>query len=186
MANIIVNRSPYNAISTRSKGPTPRSASHDGGTLQTQFIKGQEERQVKNSAGGVGYALDPWKQIERFLVLGTEGGTYYASEAKLTRENAKVVEALIHEDGVRVVNTVVDFSENNRAPKADPSLFVLALAISVGDLPTKRAVHAALPRVARIGTHIFSFVEFAQQFRGWGRALRECVASWYLRHEAYS
>ena len=48
--------------------------------------------QVRNSAGGHAWAVDVWTRLRRFLVLGSEGGSYYASEWKLTRENAKAVE----------------------------------------------------------------------------------------------
>ena len=44
------------------------------------------EKMVANDAGGYVYALDDWARLDRFLILGTEGGTYYASEARLTRE----------------------------------------------------------------------------------------------------
>ena len=37
----------------------------------------------------------------------------------------------------------------------------------------------ALSRVARTGTHLFQFATFAEQFRGWGRALRRAVGGWY-------
>lgn len=169
-------RSPYNRYQTRVPVPTP----------QNLFIPGQEEIQAVNNAGGVAYKLDPWKQLDRFLILGTEGGTYYVSERKLTIDNARAVRALIESDGLRVVRTVVEISQQGRAPKADPGLFVLAMAIAFGDKATKRAVHEALPSVARIGTHLFTFVEFALQFRGWGRALREAVAHWYTSKDQRS
>jgi 60 kDa SS-A/Ro ribonucleoprotein len=38
---------------------------------------------------------------------------------------------------------------------------------------------AALPRVARTGTHLFQFVQYAEALRGWGRVLRRGVAGWY-------
>ncbi len=44
--------------------------------------------QVANSAGGFAWAVDDWARLRRFLVLGSEGGSYYAREQKLTRENA--------------------------------------------------------------------------------------------------
>ena len=144
-----------------------------------------DEDQVVNSAGGFVYKLDEWKQLDRFLILGTEGGTYYASESKLTEKNAGVIKTLIAKDGLRVVRRVLEISQEGRAPKADPSLFVLALAISYGDNHTKRAVVDVLPEVARIGTHIFTFVEFASNMRGWGRVLRAAVARWYLQHTTY-
>ena len=45
--------------------------------------------QGPNSAGGFAWAVDAWTRLRRFLVLGSEGGSYYASEWSLTRENAQ-------------------------------------------------------------------------------------------------
>src|SRR5262249_6039053 len=67
-----------------------------------------------------------------------------------------------------------------RAPKNDPALFALALAAALGDEATKRAAFAALPKVARTGTHLFQFAEAVQAMRGWGRGLRRAIAGWYL------
>jgi 60 kDa SS-A/Ro ribonucleoprotein len=53
------------------------------------------------------------------------------------------------------------------------------MAAGLGDEPTRRAALAALPRVARIGTHLFQFATFVEQFRGWGRSLRRAVGGWY-------
>ena len=47
--------------------------------------------QAPNSAGGFAWAVDVWTRLRRFLILGSEGGSYYASEWKLTRENAQAV-----------------------------------------------------------------------------------------------
>ena len=35
--------------------------------------------QVPNSAGGFAWAVDDWARLRRFFVLGSEGGSYYAS-----------------------------------------------------------------------------------------------------------
>jgi len=135
---------------------------------------------VPNTAGGHAFAVDDWARLDRFLILGSEGGSYYAGEAQLTHDNAKAVLRAIKEDGARAVARIVAVSEAGRAPKNDPALFALALAASVDDLATRRAALAALPRVARTGTHLFQFAEFAQNTRGWGRALRRAVGAWYL------
>src|ERR1700759_3013699 len=50
---------------------------------------------VPNSAGGAAYPVDQWKKFERFLVLGAEGGSYYATERALVRENAAATEACL-------------------------------------------------------------------------------------------
>lgn len=44
--------------------------------------------QVPNSAGGYAWGVDDWTRLRRFLVLGAEGGSYYASQPKLALENA--------------------------------------------------------------------------------------------------
>jgi 60 kDa SS-A/Ro ribonucleoprotein len=146
-------------------------------TPQSLPIPGTD--QVRNEAGGYTWAVDNWTRLDRFLVLGSESGTYYIGPKELTRQNADAVLACIAEDGLRVVNRTVEISVSGRAPSNDPALFVLALCTAVGDLETRKAALEALPRVARIGTHLFHFLEFVEGFRGWGRALRRGIADWY-------
>ncbi|SOD02524.1 SS-A/Ro ribonucleoprotein [bacterium JGI 053] len=139
--------------------------------------------QVPNSAGGYAWAVTPWQRLDRFLVLGTEGGTYYVGERELTVEGATAVAACIAEDGVRVVARAAELSESGRAPKNDPALFVLAMAAGMGDEATRAAALAALPRVARTGTHLLHWLRYVQAFRGWGRGVRRAVGAWYLAKE---
>src|SRR5438046_5041087 len=135
--------------------------------------------QVPNSAGGDAWAVDVWTRLRRFLILGSEGGSYYANEWTLTRENAQAVEQAVREDGARAVAEIVRVSTEGRAPKNDPALYALALAAGVGDVETRQAALAALPQVARTGTHLFQFALFVEGFRGWGRSLRRAVGRWY-------
>ena len=135
--------------------------------------------QTANSAGGYAWSIDDWTRLRRFLILGSEGGSYYASEWTLTRENAQVVGRCLMEDGPRTVAEIVRVSGEGRAPKNGPALFALAMAAACGDDATRRAALDALPRVARTGTHLFEFVTFVDGFRGWGRSLRRAVGRWY-------
>ncbi|HEV7955767.1 MAG TPA: TROVE domain-containing protein, partial [Marisediminicola sp.] len=135
--------------------------------------------QAPNSDGGHAWAVDVWTRLRRFLILGSEGGSYYASEWELTRENAKAVEDAVREDGPRAIAEIVAVSKEGRAPKNDPALYALALAAGAGDDDTRKAALAALPQVARTGTHLFRFASFVEDFRGWGRSLRRAVAHWY-------
>lgn len=142
--------------------------------------------QVRNSAGGYSFPVDEWKRMHRFLILGSEGGSYYATERALTVENTNSVLTCLQNDGVRVVREVVTISDAGRAPKNDPAIFVLALAAGLGDETTRRAALDAIPQVCRTGTHLFQFVEMVQGVRGWGRGLRRGIAKWYQGHEARS
>src|SRR3954451_7883360 len=135
--------------------------------------------QAPNSAGGHAWAVDDWARLRRFPVLGSEGGSYYASEQTLTRESAAAVERCVRADGARADAEIVAVSEAGRVPKNDPALFVLAMAAGLGDVDTRRAALEALPRVARTGTHLLRFATFAEGVRGWGRSLRRAVGRWY-------
>ncbi|HDY68569.1 MAG TPA: TROVE domain-containing protein [Candidatus Scalindua sp.] len=147
-------------------------------TSQKEPIPGTN--QVPNSEGGYVWEVDDWQRLERFLILGTEGGTYYINEQNLTVENAEASRRCIQEDGVRVVRTVVEISQSGRAPRNDAALFVLAMCAGLGDRITRREALGDLHRVARIGTHLFNFLNYAQAFRGWGRSLRRAVGDWYV------
>ena len=145
-------------------------------TPQSEPIPGT----VANAGGGHAFPVDDWIRLDRFLILGSEGGSYYASETALTRENAGAVIRCIAADGVRTIARIVEISEEGRAPRNDPAIFALALATALGDEATKNSAFAALRRVARTGTHLFQFAEAVQAMRGWGRGLRRAVAGWYL------
>jgi 60 kDa SS-A/Ro ribonucleoprotein len=132
---------------------------------------------VANSAGGFAFALDDWKRLDRFLILGAEGGTYYVSERKLTRECADVVARCLAADAARTVRQIVAVSEAGRAPKNDPAVFALALAAAHAPLAARGSVWAAVPRVCRTGTHLFQFVAAANGLRGWGSGLRKAVGA---------
>lgn len=150
-------------------------------TPQSEPIPGTN--QVKNSAGGFAWQVDQWDHLRRFLVLGSEGGSYYANERTLTVQNANNVLKCIEADGVRVVNEVVAISKAGRAPKNDPAIFVLALAASVGNDAARKAALDALPEVCRTGTHLFTFAQMVKGMRGWGRGLRRAVGRWYTARE---
>jgi len=137
--------------------------------------------QLPNSAGGYAWPVDNWARLDRFLILGSEGGTFYIRERPLTQENATAVMACLAEDGPRVVKRVVEISTSGRAPKNDAALFVLAMAAGADDDATRAAALDALPAVARTGTHLFHWLQFVRAFRGWGRGIRTAIDGWSHR-----
>lgn len=67
--------------------------------------------QVKNNAGGFVFEAGPWKQLDRFLVLGAVGPTYYAAERAVVKDNFDALKKCLAEDGLRVVRRVVEISD---------------------------------------------------------------------------
>jgi len=145
-------------------------------TPQSLPIPGRD--MVENSAGGFVFKLDEWKQLERFLILGSEGGTFYVSERKLTADNANKVLLLLKKDGLKVVERTVEMLKSGRAPKPDVAIFVLALAASKGDDATRKAALAAVPSALKTGTQLLKFVDSVNDLRGWGRGLKKAVGLW--------
>jgi 60 kDa SS-A/Ro ribonucleoprotein len=147
-------------------------------TPQTEPIPGS--KQQPNNAGGFGFVVDDKMRLTRFLILGSQGGTYYVKERELTKQNLEVVERLLQQHrGKEVVDTIIEVSEQGRAISNDPALFALACCTNADDLDVRQYALSALPRVARTGTHLLHFVHFVKQFRGWGRAYKRAIAEWY-------
>jgi 60 kDa SS-A/Ro ribonucleoprotein len=148
-------------------------------TRRTAQSEPADPRQVTNAAGGYTFTVDDQARLHRFLTLGTDGGTYYTDARELTRDNAAVVSRAAATDPVELVRQIVEVSTAGRAPRQNPALFALAIAASAEDVEGRRAALAALPKVARTGTHLFLFARYVEQFRGWGPTLRKAVAKWY-------
>lgn len=148
-------------------------------TLQTEQAK---PGQVKNNAGGFVFKVSDKTRLERFLILGTDGGTYYSREPELTKDNVKFVTELIVRDEDLVRNTLVDVSVNGRAYRQSPALFTLALLLVDGK--NKAATRAVFNDVARTSTHLFEVAQYIENLGGWGRAKRTAVAEWYENKDA--
>ena len=153
-------------------------------THQSEPIPGKA--MVANNAGGFGFEISRKKQLERFLILGTEGGTYYVNAKTLTIDNANNVVECIKRDGNAVLDTILTISDEGRAAKNSPALFALALCTSpkFADADTRRKAFEVLPKVARTSTHLFEFVEYMQHFRGWGKLAQNGVQDWYQKKDS--
>lgn len=151
-------------------------------TPQNEQIPGST--QTANDAGGFAWEVDDWVKLDRFLILGTEGGSYYATERQMTIKNADAALRCIQSDGIRTVNRIVEISTAGRAPKNDQAIFALALAAKKGDSATRKVALNAVGKVCRTGTHLFQFAENLQGFGGWGRGTKRAMADWYLSKSA--
>jgi len=156
---------------------------HFASTPQSEPLPGRPEM-VQNAAGGYVFALDIWQRLRRFLILGCETGSYYESARRMTLANAEGLQRCLKADGARTVDMIVEISDKGLAPKNDPAIFALAVASKFGDPQTRKLAFAVLPRVCRIGTHLFQFCEDRQAVGGgWGRGVRAAIARWYERDD---
>lgn len=149
-----------------------------GGTRSTEQSQPMREDQAQNPAGGYVWG-DTWMQARRFLILGTERGSYYVGEQSFTREAATAMKKCIDEDGIRAVGLISEISAEGRAAKNGPALFALAMATAADNVVTRRKAWEALPKVARTGTHLLNFCAYRELFGGWGRSAKRGVGAWF-------
>lgn len=147
-------------------------------TSQTEKLFGS--KQVQNNAGGYSFEVSPLDAFRRFLILGSEGGTYYVDERIHTQQNFERVIAFIKENGRTAVDEIVEISTKARAPKNLPAIIALALCCKEGDEITRKLAADAIPQVCRIGTHLFEFLEFANKYKKkWNPTLCRGISSFY-------
>lgn len=149
-------------------------------TPQNEPIFGAD--QVENNGGGYVYESDKWARLRRFLILGSESGTFYCGERELTLSNATNILDCIHEDGYKTLQAIYDVSCEGLGIRNDECIFALALLMSHGSLEDKKAAAILFANICRTASHLFLFASFIKQHRGWGRLLRRTVASWYENH----
>lgn len=152
-------------------------------TPQTQAAPGKT--QIKNAAGGYVFQTSEWTQFNRFLIIGATSGTFYAGKKDHFYSNYQNVINCIKKDGEQAVREIVSISDAGRAPKNNHAIFALALCIKEGDLNTRQAAYEAIPKVCRIGTHLFMLSGFLKKLgKGYGRGLKRAIANWYLNQKA--
>lgn len=151
---------------------------------QTPQTEKADDSQIPNNAGGFSFEISDWQRLRRFLILGSDNGTYYVDKITLTRENAKCVERCLEIDAHKTLDIIVEVSDSGKAVKNDIALFALALAASSDNEETRSLALEKLPKIARISTHLFQFSHFVDSMRGWGPGLRKAIAKWYNEKDA--
>jgi 60 kDa SS-A/Ro ribonucleoprotein len=137
--------------------------------------------ETQTHEGGIAFASDDWARLRRFLILGSESGSYYVGKADLTADNAAVVRRCLDADAVRTLIEIRTVSEEGRAPKNEPAIFALALAAAHPEKLTRMKAFAGMPTVCRTGTHFLHFVSYLQQLRKWSRMYRTAAGEWFNR-----
>jgi 60 kDa SS-A/Ro ribonucleoprotein len=157
---------------TRAAGP--RSA--------TDTIPGT----VKNHDGGAVFEISLLAAARRFLIIGTEGGTFYQGEREYTRENADIIFQLAAEKPLELVELIADVSERGLAPKVNPQLFALA-ACTAEPGEARAAAYREFGRIVRTGSHLLMWARYHKALGGGvSRSWRRAVADWYLGRDADS
>jgi len=138
---------------------------------------------IKNNAGGYVFQISDEQRLKRFLILGSEGGTFYVDERKLTIDNAQTVISMIKNKGDAVLDILKNVCENRLAPKVSPSIFVYGLIFIFGDEQLKSKARLLKNLVLQTAEHLFEFCDVVRtassKKKSFGKSLRKLISSWY-------
>lgn len=136
------------------------------------------KNQVRNNAGGYVFKVTDETRLDRFLIMGTDGGTFYQSEAALTEQNAAFLTGLITGGSEALVRERVrEVSVAGRAKSRKPALFAVAALLTFGE--DKAQTRELFQEVVRTGTDLFTVSTYIKNLGGWGRAKRGAIKDWY-------
>src|SRR5574343_134220 len=140
---------------------------------------------MTNDQGGVGYRLSPEDTLDRLLLMGSEGAVLLAREEALTVEKTPNLVRMIGQDPLPVVARAVQINKENRAPRINPSLFVLAYAWCKSPSKHRWAIRTFIEEeflnLVRTGTHLFTFVDYLNSMGGLGARTRALINKWYTQ-----
>lgn len=138
--------------------------------------------QVANSAGGFSFTVKPMDQLRRFLILGSQGGTYYVGESDLTKKNLDNIKILIANDPNAVIDVTTEISVQGRSYRNDAALLVLAMVMTMGSDKAKAYARTKVNDIARTTTHFFQYIKFLKALApgtGLGTSRNRSIANWY-------
>ena len=121
------------------------------------------------------HPLTKWQRLTRFLILGIDGPTYYASEQKQVADFVQLVQDCLKEDPYRTINETIRVSEAGLAKSNEAAIFVMAMSsYSPYSLDN-------MQRVVRTSYHLFQYMDIIKKLkpRGFGTSLNRAIARWY-------
>lgn len=141
-----------------------------------------DPKQIENSAGGWVFAPDKWAKLDRFLILGSDSSSFYASARELTFQNMDNLNQCLQEDGPRTVRRIVEIRSQGRAPKVDPSIAAIVWALKHGDQATRRLACDMFSSVVITGSDLLMAMDMLKGFRlGSSRLSRRAIEQWYTK-----
>src|SRR3954469_21800380 len=99
--------------------------------VTSQRVK-TRDNEVANNAGGFVFEVTDIARLERFLILGTDKGSFYVTEKDLTKQNVDFIHKMISTNAEAVLRVTVEVSSQGRAYRNEAAIFVMALLLTEG------------------------------------------------------
>lgn len=150
----------------------------------------------KNSCDKNVFRIDDISQVKRFLILGSESGTYYVAARDLTGLNIACLDRLLETDKrCLLLDIIRDLENNNRCKNKDTIIYALAACCTLhlnSHLNSKESIefrkkaYVLMREICRIPTHLFLFIHFCKSISqiknnstGWNNIHKKAITEWY-------
>lgn len=165
------------------------SAGHPSTTPQSKPIPGRETEMAPNTAGGYSFKLEDTKVLERWMINGSENGTYYTPESEVTVIGTKTLKTV---PGEKIVAIAKDVIENGRAPSLDYAIYSLAHVAYHGSVQAKALVYKTIPTLLTNTPQMTKFLECYQAIKKietgktniGGSGICRAISAWYANMNA--
>jgi 60 kDa SS-A/Ro ribonucleoprotein len=141
--------------------------------------KQADPRQIQNDSAGFVFQADALTRLERFLILGAEGSTYYVSHQEHALRNVQTVNQALAHNPMATIDLALDVSVKGRAMKQDAALYVIAEALKHPTVDVRKHAAAAALKMARTGSTLLSLIAYIGKERGTGKIVRGLINEWY-------
>ena len=139
-----------------------------------------------NSCGKDVFIVSDKEMFKRFIMLGSENGTYYIGKEELTTQHVICLENMIRMNWKDIIGIMSEFC--NRVYKQDSLIYALARCCAeFGNRSLREEAYKLLPTICKTPTHLFMFVDMYERVSkslhgstGWNKMHKRSVSLWYL------
>jgi 60 kDa SS-A/Ro ribonucleoprotein len=139
-------------------------------------IPGKEIEMKQNLAGGYAFKIDDFKALRRWLLTGSMKGAFYQDAKGLTEDNVKVLEGCVNTNPSKVADEIL-YASNNGISNSTPILALVYLSKSTNEIG-KKVFRSIFNQVIRTASHLYEFVLYVRELRGFGKTIHKAIKGW--------
>lgn len=144
-------------------------------TPQSKPISGREKDMKQNLAGGYVFKASDLQVLRRWLLMGSMSGAFYQGKEEMTEANMETLAKMISSDPELVGKEIIEASK--KGVSVHTPIFALAIMSSC-EGKAKIVFKEIFNSVIRTASHLYEFVSYVKDLRGFGSVIHKAVNGW--------
>lgn len=124
-----------------------------------------DPRMVKSHEGGSVFTVSLEQSLLRTLIMGTSAGTLYQSPETFTGEAVDLFVKALSIDPRMTIGITRNVAQNNRAPRPDMCILLLAVALNHEDLLARKLAADFTKSICKTASHLEMLASFVLSMR---------------------